>query len=207
MWMCRYCAAHVKDDVLTCLCCGTSAPARLLPELAEKVTEHTHTTYQPPEPSIPIKLGFPTLEKQSSKRALEIGALIGFLLVFSLSAFTIIQGVSSRRNFGSLVIDVIGSLFLSVICGGLGGLIGASLSLFLLPLVDLFFRLIGRADPSSVLPPHSALAKTETLGTRNHGQELLSESSEITDLQQPNRSSITDMTSGIHAQNQDLSSE
>jgi hypothetical protein len=84
---------------------------------------------------------------------------------------------------------------------------GGLISFILIPFMEIYFKLIRRTDPSPVLPPHSALAKTEILGTQNDGQELLSESTEITDLQQPNLSSITDMTSGIHAQNQDFSSE
>lgn len=39
MWMCRYCAAHVNDEVLHCPCCAAPAPARLQPELAHSVSE------------------------------------------------------------------------------------------------------------------------------------------------------------------------
>ena len=39
MWMCRYCAAHVNDEVLHCPCCDTPAPARLQPELAHSISE------------------------------------------------------------------------------------------------------------------------------------------------------------------------
>jgi len=206
MWICRYCAAHVKDDVLTCPCCGTSAPARLQPELAEQVTAQTHTTSEPRVPSISLKLGFPPLESQSIKQAVKMGALIGFSLTFVCNVFTSIQGISSRRSLGSFAAEVIIGLFGSFFFGVFGGLIGGLIIFHLFPLVDHLFKLTGRTDPAPVLPPHSALAKTETLNTQTHEQELMSESSKITDLRQPTLSSITDLTSGIQSRNEDLSS-
>lgn len=206
MWICRHCAAHVKDEVLTCPCCGTPAPARLQPEFAEQVSTQIDTVPEPREPSIPIKLGFPPLEKQSSKRAVEIGALIGFLFTLSSGLFTITQGRLRGPNVGSFVTDVIIILFASIFCGVFGGMIGGLIGLTLLPLVDLLLKLTGRTVPAPDLPPHSVLARTETLGTRNQERDFISGSAEIMEPQQTNCSSIQDLTSGLKAHNQDLPS-
>ena len=44
MWICRYCATHVNDDVLNCPRCATSAPARLHLELTEHMTPEIQET-------------------------------------------------------------------------------------------------------------------------------------------------------------------
>jgi hypothetical protein len=152
MWLCRYCAAHVKDEVLNCPSCGTPAPARLQPELAEHVSNKLSGFSPPDEIYLLVPRGIPSLEKQAWGGP---GAVIGFSLPF----FLWLLGCT-RGDEGESFLLLLTSLF----CGFTGALCGGGIAELFRAFSDLFSSLLGRKQQNIVLPPHAALAKTEALG-------------------------------------------
>lgn len=168
MWLCRRCAAHVKGDVLNCPCCGTPAPTQLQPELAEHVCPDKSLSMSPQEPQLLAWSSLPVLEKQGAKRAIEIGALIGFSLPLCFGLIDCVEG--NWRNlsfFGGIVGYIFVIVFGSVVCGLFGAALASLYFIVFPPIFDLLSRRFARNASSPVLPPPSALAKTDVIGRQS----------------------------------------
>jgi hypothetical protein len=222
MWMCRRCAAHVKDEVLSCPCCGTAALARLQPELTGQVTPEVCP--DPPRTEIKwlIRRAIPDLRKQAKRTwtgaalgfllglgpaldgflhqpaspgscvylfvqpilcaavlaiyfdifrrmrhgrwrtwAAEKGAFIGFFTPFSLGLMAFCM---NRRSLHELLGSICPLLALSGVFGLMGTVLFGSAALIIEPFIPLLSKLLGLKNTPPPLPPHSALAKTDSLG-------------------------------------------
>jgi hypothetical protein len=155
MWICRYCAAHVNDDVLNCPHCGTPAPARLQPELAESISKKSNPCSATPEPSLLVTRGIPVLENQSRKRAVVIGALLGLLFPVFLGLVTWMQDRPGEWSFDKYL----ELLFITLICTLFGGVIGGCTVEAIHPFADLFFRLLGRRQKFAGSPSSRRIGK------------------------------------------------
>lgn len=196
MWICRYCAAHVREDVLNCPCCGTSAPARLQPELAESISKDSNPCSTTREPSLLANRGIPSLEKPTGKRAVKIGALLGLLFPVLFGLVTWRQNGSREWSFGQRLGELFLLLISSLFCSVFGATIAAGAFVFFCPLVDLIYRLLGWRQNEPDLPD-AALAKTDTLGRRppdglKSSDNVTSEGERI--------SSQSETSSGIHSE-------
>lgn len=164
MWMCRRCAAHVKDSILHCPCCGTPAPARLHSELAEYVSTEQET-FSPPKPSTPFLLPrLPMLQRQWEKRAVDAGALVGF---FGCLAFSVLAHRSEPDGSWHLL-ELVGVIFFHLI-PALGwaffsALAGWSLATLASAIAEFIDRRFSRADSWKSLSVHAVLTKTDSLG-------------------------------------------
>jgi hypothetical protein len=81
MWICRRCAAHVKDDVLKCPSCATAAPARLQPELANHVSCEARDPPRRGEIRWLIRRAIPNLRRQAKSTRLlaKLGIAAGLI--------------------------------------------------------------------------------------------------------------------------------
>lgn len=108
MWICRHCAAHVKDDMLKCPCCATPAPARLQPELADHITDEAR---EPPRSS-PISWlalnRFPELRKKAQSP--WVWALFGLVLGLGCGCIDFHGSLSDPLAFGGTLALVFGLL-------------------------------------------------------------------------------------------------
>ncbi|HWG44771.1 MAG TPA: hypothetical protein VN688_18500 [Gemmataceae bacterium] len=109
MWICRRCAAHAKDEVLSCPCCAMPAPARLQPTLAENVSDELNESPRPMRIRWLSLKSLPNLRKQAQSP--WVWALFGF--VFGLGCGTV--------NFhGSLAQPILCGVALAVVFGVIG---------------------------------------------------------------------------------------
>ena len=162
MWLCRYCAAHVPDDVLRCPCCGTAGPARLHPELRANVSETSH--YSPPSPRQTFLMNrvIPSIEKRVNTRAVKAGAILGFSLPFIGFAIGFIM-----RPRWATISDISPMLCYSIPFAFFGAVFFGCAAVILRALKDWLASIMGRTEQQPSLPPHSALAKTDALGRNN----------------------------------------
>jgi hypothetical protein len=164
----------------------------------ENISTDKAASSPPEEPSWLVRCSLPIVDKQSSKRAVEIGALIGFFLPLLCG---LVSGIMSRPtdwSFGRLLGGLLLLLCAGVFCGVFGAFGGAAFVLILRPFADLLARLFGRKDDSPVLPPHSALAKTDAL--ERHRPYSSVEETGIIAPQQSDRFAITDGDAGIQSE-------
>ena len=80
MWICRYCAAHVAEEVLQCPKCGQPAPARLQPHLAENVSPEPNETRHFEEFQRPVIRGLGPYQRHWYRNVAGLGALVGLVL-------------------------------------------------------------------------------------------------------------------------------
>lgn len=195
MWICRRCAAHVEDEVLECPGCAAPAPARLHPELNAHVSESADQSPSESPLTFLVNRVIPSVEKHGQRRAVEAGALLGFLIPL---IWGIIQWIDDFRhaptfgNFFTLPLIVVVCLVPALLLALLGGISFGTLHYSLVGFGDFLIRRLGRnRDPQPRLLP-SALAKTDSLGRRRRRRMRAKKQTGIIDPQHADRSTIID---------------
>jgi hypothetical protein len=199
MWICRRCAAHVADEVLSCPCCDTAAPARLQPELAHNVSETQDARPSESRLTLLVNRVIPNVEKQGQRRAVEAGALLGFLtpLVCGVvhAGGEFIREPTFGNFFGGLmtvVFCLVPAVFLALFGALIFGCLGVLWGLF----GELLAWLLGRNRRPDVHLPRSVLTKTDALGRRRRKRGK--KPSGIFNPELPDPLAITDGDADIH---------